>query len=464
MGDPRFSDLRRYLDFLEAEKQLVRVRKEVDPKYEIAAILHRLGNEKGPAVLFENVKGYNIPVVGGVYGTLERVAMGIGTTVIDYASEVSRRFATGGKAPVYMSSELAPVKEVKMIGEDSNLLSFPVITHQEKDASPYITAGVIIAYDKELSVYNVSTNRIQVVGPRDCNVHLAPGFDLWDIHRRAELRGEPVDISVNIGVPPAVHFAAVAPIPLGQSELDLAGAMLGEPVEVVQCETVDCIAIANAEIVIEAQILPNVRGQEGPFSDCADYYTGVRPTPSFKVTAITSRANPIYQAVMPGAPNSECDCLHWAGRQYRMWEYTKMFARDLKAIHMTSGGAGEFHIVVSLNPTMEGEVKNVISALFALPSIKLVTVVNDDVNIYDPNEVEWAVATRFQADRDLVVLHDALGIPIDPSVYKGVHRVLTAKMGIDATYKGNHERFERARPHPEAVRKVAENWREYFGG
>ena len=455
-----FKDLRSYLAFLEERKQLVRVKKEVDPAHEIAAILMKLGAQNGPAVLFENVKGYSIPVVGGVYGTLGRVATAIGTDVKGYAEEVSRRFRQNRIPPVTVSS--APVKEVKKIGNEANLLDLPILTHNEKDVSPYITAGVLITRDKDTGVLNASTNRIQVCGPRDCNVHLSPGFDMFDIQRRAEQRGEPMDITINIGTPPALHLACVAPLPLGESELELAGAMQGQAIEIVPCETIECVAVANAEIVIEAQVLPNVRNQEGPFSDCMGYYTGVRPTHSFKVKAITWRKDPIYQAVMAGAPATECDCLHWAGRQYRMWEHAKMFARDLKAVNMTVGGAGEFHIVVAMNPTMEGETKNVIAALMALTSIKQVVVVNDDVDIYDPVEVEWAIATRFQGDRDLVILPDALGTPIDPSVYKGQHRVLTTKVGIDATYKGKYEDFERAKPNRDVIKKVNEEWDSYF--
>jgi len=454
-----FATLRDYLAWLEARGELVHVATPVQAEYEIAAILRRLEQERGPAVLFENVVGREFRAVGGVYGTLERLAWGIGASVREYgavAAALSRRrlpaTIVGGATP--------PCQEVIRRGGDVDSLRFPILHHHEKDAGPYITGGVSITRDPDLDKLHASINRIQVVSGSYCRIHLAPGYDHWNIQRRAEQRGRPLEIAIAIGVPPALAYAAAANLAPNDSELALAGGYLGAPLELAPCVAIDGVAPIHAEIVLEAVIPPAVRELEGPFADCTDHYTQNEQSHVFEIRAITHRRDAIYQAVTAGAPYSECDHIQWSGRQYRVWEYVRNYARDLRGISMTVGGMGTMHVVVSIRPTHPGEPRGIISALLAIPNIKGVTVVDDDVDVFDPNDVEWAVATRFQPDRDLMVLQDMLGIPIDPSIYKG--HLLTAKWGMDATHKKGAAGDERVRPHPDSVELVNRRWAQYF--
>ena len=430
----------------------------VQAEYEIAAILRRLEQERGPAVLFENVVGREFRAVGGVYGTLERLAWGIGASVREYgavASALSRRRLP----PEIVGGVTPPCQEVVRRGSDVDLLRFPILHHHEKDAGPYVTGGVSITRDPDHGKLNASINRIQVVSGRYCRIHLAPGYDHWDIQRRAEQQGRPLEIAIAIGVPPALAYAAAANLAPGDSELALAGGYLGAPLELLLRRDRRPRAGARRDRAGGRDPARPARAG-GPFADCTDHYTQNEQSHVFEIRAITHRRDAIYQAVTAGAPYSECDHIQWSGRQYRVWEYVRNYARDLRGISMTVGGMGTMHVVVSIRPTHPGEPRGIISALLAIPNIKGVTVVDDDVDVFDPNDVEWAVATRFQPDRDLIVLQDMLGIPIDPSIYKG--HLLTAKWGIDATHKKGAAGDERVRPHPDYVEIVNRRWGQYF--
>lgn len=454
-----FESLREFISHLRQRGELVTVKKPVSARHEIGALLKLLERRAAPAVLFENIKDSQFPVLGAVYSSRDRVAAALGTDARGYAQEASRR-TRNLIEPEITTSAQPPCQEVVLKDDQADLSRLPILWHHEKDGGPYITAGVILAEDKAKGYINCSINRIQVVGKKHCRIHLSPGFDLYDIQRRAEASGEALGVAVALGAPPALLYAAVASLAPGQSELALAGGFLGRPLALSRCLTVDSPAPSHCEMVIEGIIPAQIREVEGPFADGTDHYTKNVNSHVLEITAITHRKDAIYQAVTAGAPYSECNNLQWVGRQYRIWEYVQNYARDVRAVNMTVGGTGSINVAVALRPTARGEVRSVIAALFALPYIKNVFVVDEDVDVFDPNDVEWAITSRVQADRDVVILSDAQGIPIDPSIYKS--GLLTAKLGIDATHKRKPEEEERVKAHPDYVKKIMENWEEYF--
>ncbi|BAF58677.1 3-polyprenyl-4-hydroxybenzoate decarboxylase and related decarboxylases [Pelotomaculum thermopropionicum SI] len=428
--------LREWLAFLEGKGKLKRVRKEVDPVFEIAA----LGKQADGicSLLFERVKGYAVPVVTGLAGDRELFAAAMSVPV----EGMLEKLAAAVENPVpcrLVSPDGAPVKEC-IIRENIDLLKMlPIPTHHAGDAGPYITAAILIARDPDSGVRNVSIHRLQVTGPDRLGILILPRH-LWHFFGKAERAGRPLEIALAIGVHPAVLLASQATTRLGVDELEIASALLPQPLELVKCETVDVEVPAGAEIVIEGKILPGVREVEGPFGEYPRYYGPAAPRPVVEVTAVTHRRQPVYHTIIPAS--REHLLLGGIAREAVLLQTVRQAVPTVKNVHLTPGGSCRYHAVISIEKKHEGEAKNAIFAAFTSSSeVKHVVVVDHEINIFDPEEVEWAVATRCQAGRDVFIVKDAMGNRLDPSSRDGV----SDKMGIDATIPLNlpGERFER---------------------
>ena len=288
-------DLRTYLAELEAAGELVRIQREVDPRFEIAAVIHRLQREHNKAVVFERVRGSSVPVAGNVLGSHERIARLLGVT----KDALSRTW--GGMEDDLASwpdgcGELAdePYEEV-------SLDSLPILTHCEKDGGPYITAGVALAADPISGIYNLSYHRIQVADPSRLGFRITPGNHLGVYHQAAEARGRSLPVAVLIGAPPAVMLAGAARLPLRVDELRLAAALSGARLPMQRCRTVDLPFPAGTEIVVEGELLCNVREPEGPFGDFMDAYLPVGLNPVLKVNCVRVRRNALYYGLLSGS-------------------------------------------------------------------------------------------------------------------------------------------------------------------
>jgi 2,5-furandicarboxylate decarboxylase 1 len=320
----------------------------------------------------------------------------------------------------------------------------PVITHYEKDGGPYITAGVVIAEDSKKQIRNISYHRLQVTGKDEIRLLIQPRH-LWNLYSDKEKENKPLEVAVAIGLDAAIRLAGAtwgSLIPLGFDELSIAGALRQKPVDIVRCETVDVMVPARAEIILEGEILPRLRRTEGPFAEFTGTYGEVWENPVMRIKAITHRQNPIYQDLLTFTP--EHHLLLAIPYEPVVYEAVRTYVPGTKAVQVTPSSCGKFHAVVCIRKEHPGDGKDAILAgLYSIRDIKLVTVVDDDVDPYNPREVEWAMATRFQADRDLVVIAGAKGNELDPSCPE---MALTAKMGIDATKPlSRSERFEKIR-------------------
>jgi 2,5-furandicarboxylate decarboxylase 1 len=337
-----------------------------------------------------------------------------------------------------------PVKEVK-ITKNIDLQGYlPVITHYEKDGGPYITAGVVIAEDKANGIRNISYHRLQITGKDEIRLLIQPRH-LWKLYTEKEKEEKPLEVAVAIGMDASIRLAGAtwgSLIPLGFDELSIAGALRKKAVEIVPCETVDVMVPARAEIIIEGEILPRMRKTEGPFAEFTGTYGDVWENPVLRVKAITHRKDPIYQDLLTFTP--EHHLLLGIPYEPVVYQAVRTYVPGTIAVHVTPSSCGKFHAVICIKKEHEGDGKDAILAgLYSIRDIKLVTVVDDDVDPYNSREVEWAVATRFQADRDLVVISGAKGNELDPSCPQ---LALTAKMGIDATKPlERRERFEKIR-------------------
>lgn len=432
-------DLRSQLEAVEKWGEVLHVTKEVNPRFELPAICKKLEADK--AVIFEKVKGYSMPVVVGLDNNRSRMARVLGTD--DFGLTPRYLEAIRSPLPPVVVKD-GPVKEVKTTRNIDLLNYLPVITHYEKDGGPYITAGVVIAEDKSRGVRNISYHRLQITGKDEIGLLIQPRH-LWKLYTEREKENQPLEVAVAIGLDTSIRLAGAtwgSLIPLGFDELSIAGALRQKAVEIVPCETVDVMVPARAEIVLEGEILPRTRKTEGPFAEFTGTYGDVWENPVLRVKAITHRKGPIYQDLLTFTP--EHHLLLAVPYEPVVYQAVRTYVPGTRAVHVTPSSCGKFHAVVSIRKEHEGDGKDAILAgLYSIRDIKLVTVVDEDVDPYNPREVEWALATRFQADKDLVVISGAKGNELDPSCPE---LALTAKMGMDATKPlARIERFEKIR-------------------
>jgi 2,5-furandicarboxylate decarboxylase 1 len=441
-GHRTHPDLRSWLQRLAATDRLVVARDGVSLTDELAAVAKKLERER--AVLFPRPGQHSIPVVANLFADRSWIADSLGVP----SGELLSRFQNAVRHPrPWIEVAAAPAHEV--IHREIDLLrQLPIPKHNEHDSGPYITAALLIARNPNTGIQNVSIHRCQVSGPDRIGVLLLPR------HTRhyfgmAEEAGEALEIALVIGVHPACILASQAIAALDDDEMEIAGALLGQPVEMVKCRTNRVRVPAHAEIVIEGRILPKVREPEGPFGEFPQYYGPRADREVIQVDAITHRKNPIFHTIVGGG--IEHLLLGGIPREATLLNHLQRSFPTVRDLRLTRGGTCRYHLAVKIGKTSDGEPKNIIMGAFAGHyDIKQVVVVDTDVDIDDPNEIEWAIATRFQADRDLVVVSGAQGSKLDPSSADGI----SAKMGIDATKPLSTEPMAFKRIHVKDIENV----------
>lgn len=425
--------LRTWLEYMSERKELAVVKKNVSLTYELAAYIKHTDG-KSP-VFFEEVEEYNMPVVAGIASTREQFAEALGCGV----REMSDHFLQALDHPIpnkQVSKEEAPVQE-EVITENIDLMKmFPIPKFHKKDAGHYITAGLAYVRDPETGNQNVSIHRLQVTGKDTLGALILPRHT-YSFFKNREEKGEPLEIAIVLGVDPILMLASQAIAELGQDETEIAGSLKGKPIPVVRCQTVNIDVPAETEIVLEGKILPHVREPEGPFGEFPSYYGPKSDKHVIKIEAVTKRKKPIFQTCLAGS--DENLLLGAIPREAGILRALRNTVPSVKEVHLTKGGKNRFHLIVSMKKRNEGEAKNVIYAAFASHyDIKQVIVVDEEIDIFNHEEVEWCVATRFQADRDLVVGHHSLGSKLDPSTENGVG----SKIGLDCTVPLDAEPFD----------------------
>src|ERR1700689_2085930 len=435
-------DLRGWLQRLVVTDRLVVAREGVSLIDELAAVAKKLELES--AVLFPAPGQHAIPVVANLFADRSWIAESLGVPV----NELLSRFQNAVRHPLpWVEVNTAPVQEV--VHRDVDLLRLlPIPKHNEHDSGPYITAALLIARNPQTGIQNVSIHRCQVSGPDRIGVLLLPRHTRH-CFRLAEEAGEALEIALVIGVHPACILASQAIAALDDDEMEIAGALLGEPIEMVKCRTNSVRVPAHAEIVIEGRILPKVREPEGPFGEFPQYYGPRADREVIHVDAITHRKNAIFHTIVGGGV--EHLLLGGIPREATLLEHLQRSFPSVRDVRLPRGGTCRYHLAVKSDKASHGEPKNIIMGAFGGHyDIKQVVVVDMDVDIDDPTEIEWAIATRFQADRDLVVVSGAQGSKLDPSSDEGV----SAKMGTDATKPLSTEPMEFKRIHVKGIENV----------
>jgi UbiD family decarboxylase len=426
---------RDFLKQMETKKEVLHVKDEVATKFEISAIMKNFDNE-GKILFFENVRNYGTKVVTNVCGTRERVCHALSVDSDGLYKKLIDAWHFSKKPRIVKDGM---VKEIT----EKDLSKIPILTHFEKDAGPYITSGVVHAKSIDGTIENVSVHRLMVLDNKHLAIRLVPRhlFKLWQMAKEAD---KDLEVSVSIGVHPAVLLAASSPVPFGVSEFDVANALMDNSLRLVECESVDAYAPADAELVLEGKILAAKEVAEGPFVDVTGTYDIQRKQPVLEVLGVMHRKDYVYHGLLPSG--AEHRLLMGLPHEVLIWEAVSKVVPRVYAVNLSVGGCGWLHAIISIEKQLDGDGKNALLAAFAAhPSLKHAVVVDSDIDVFDVSDVEWAVATRFQAGEDLVVINNVRGSTLDSSADQETG--LTSKMGVDATrpFSKPREKFDRAR-------------------
>lgn len=428
--------LRDFIQVLRKEGELLSLSKPFDPQYEISTVLSELGKRKAPAVLFRKAKGFEISVIGNLFGTVRRLALALGLEEDRLLEEVIPRLENRIR-PLLISEDPAEWIHVPR-GKADLLKVLPALTHYSKDSGPYITSGISSARDPKTGVTGRGLHRMEVRGKDLLGISLLnpPLADIYALHRK---EGKKMEIATAIGVPPAVFIASIFKVPDGVDKLSVAGGLKGEPAETTMAETVDLDIPAHGEIVIEGYIDPGDKEEDGTMGESSGYYMAFGKSPTIHVSSLKYRKGALYHAVVPWA--REVDSLLYLVHGLDFIPKMRKEIPSLRQIHLVPLTFGS-HVVMSMDTDHKGEIRRALTLALSFTMVKKVIVVDVDVDPQDEQEVEWALATRFQAERDLIVLPELRSQPIDPSARWTGEGFLTTKMGLDAT-RPKKEGFEK---------------------
>ncbi|AKB13797.1 MAG: UbiD family decarboxylase [Methanosarcina thermophila] len=414
---------RAFIDQLKENGKLVEISQPVSPRFEASRIAK---TTKAP-VLFHDISGSK--VIMNLLGSREELASMLGVPkeeIIKRLSEVSP------EGEVRLVSE-SPTLEV--IEDEVDLTKLPILTHFEKDGAPYITAGIVVSeYEGTI---NASIHRLMLVGKDKLAARLVPPRHTYLLYKKAAEKREPLPVAIVLGCDPIIIYATSTRVPVGK-EFEYAAALRGAPVELFECS--NGVKVPHSEIVLEGYIDPVEKVDEGPFVDITGTYDVVRKEPVIHITRIIHRKDPIYHGILPAGPEH----LLMMGVPYEPRIYRAVGeVTTVRNVVLTEGGCCYLHAVVQIEKQTEGDGKNAIMAAFAAhTSLKHVVVVDEDINIFDPNDVEFAIATRVKGDMDILIIPNVRGSSLDP---RGAPDGTTTKVGIDATkVLTEKENFERA--------------------
>lgn len=438
----RLADLGACIDHLDQAGALLRVKTEVDPVHELAGVARRLEGTR--CVLFERVRGSRFPVLCGLLWNRGIVGDIFGLPVRQVPFAIADAVGAWKKDPAALAPRLlerAPANEI--IEPEPDLHALPIPQHALKDGGRYLDASLVVARNPLTGALNASVHRMMVTGRDRLTFLIDPGRHLGDYVRIAEERGSPLEVAICNGTGLASWFAAALPR-LGDDKMRVAHHLVGKPLDMVRSRTVDVPAFANSQFVIEAEILPGLREEEGPFGEVTGFYGGRARRWVMRVRAITRRESPLFHTVLSGQ-----EVWNTVGLTAEAAIYRALKGRhpEVTAVFLPPGGCGFYHAVIQVDSPRPGAGREITRDAFAaFKSLQRAVVVDTDVDIYDPVDVEWAITTRFNPDTGLVVMPGEEGHILNPMVAvapDGSGGTVT-KIGMDATVPPHDKaRFER---------------------
>jgi 4-hydroxy-3-polyprenylbenzoate decarboxylase len=460
-----FKDLRAFIEFLENRGDLRRIQTPVSRHLEITEIADRTVKGGGPALIFENVEGYETPLAINLFGTHQRTAWALGVDDVgELADRIEELLGLVQSPPTGLGDKLrtlkdlagvartqpktvrrAPCQEIVLEGDDADLNILPVLKCWPMDAGPFITLPLVVSSDPETGRRNVGTYRMQVYDSRTTGMH-------WQTHkvgashyRAGEERGlDRMEVAVALGGDPATMWTGALPLPPDMDEIAAAGFIRNESVEMVKCKTIDLEVPAQAEYILEGYVVPGELRPEGPFGDHTGYYSPAEDYPVFHLTAITHRRDPIYPTTMVGRPPTEDFFMGTAAVRF-MLPAMKMTMPEVVDLNMPAEGVFHNLVIVSVKKEYPGHARKVMHAIWGLGLLalaKTIVVVDDFVDVQDLSEVAWRVTNNIDPARD-VVFADG---PVDDLDHASPTPRYGSKMGIDATAKGRGDGREREWP------------------
>ncbi len=456
-----FLSLQDFVKILEDKKQLVRIREPIDPVLEIAEIADRVVKQKGPALLFENVKGSSFPVLINTYGSWKRMAWALGVEdVEEHATRLRELLKTAPPQSFWDKFKMIPKlmevakslpKEVshapcqEVVMEEVDLSKLPILKCWPKDGGRFITLPMVITRDPDTGHRNVGLYRMQVLDKNTTAMH-------WQIHKvgsrhfqRYKERKEKIPVAVAIGGDPVLTYCASAPLPDGMDEFLFAGFLKGDHIKMVKCLTNDLMVPASADFILEGYIDPTEElVDEGPFGDHTGYYTPVEKFPKFHITKITHRKNPIYLTTIVGIPPMEDEFLGKATERLFLPLLQMTFP---EIIDMNLPPEACFHnlCILSIKKSYPGHAQKIMHALWGMGQMmfcKCFIVVDHDVSVQNITEIVWRVSNNIDAKRDITFVEG----PVDHLDHASPHQFIGSKMGIDATRKWKEEGYTREWP------------------
>lgn len=448
--------------FLAEARQLgpeffVSVSREVSALYEPCVIQQKLAAQRRfPAIRFERVAGSALPLATNLFGSYAMLGLALGVDPAEPKSAILRRFRERERNPIptrEIAARDAPVKQVVTTGAAVDLNALPIVHHAEQDSGRYITVGCLVVRDPDTGILNAGMYRHELQGRDRLGCMFNPTHHAGYIYRRYRELGRKMPAVLFIGHHPAALLGTLAQGPIDQDEYQVMGALLGEPLEVVPGETVDLPVPAFAEIAIEGFLDPAAETKDGPFAEFTGYYGPAKdPVGLMRVTAITMRADAIYHDLDPAHP--EHNLANALTLESAVWAAVRNLVPSVTAVYMPVSGACRFTAYVAIRKRVPGEGKSAgLAALAANSNVKIAVVVDDDIDIYDEQQVLWAIATTFEADSGLAVIPNAMGSHLNPSAYGEVRSQkgpMNTKLVIDATRPATMKFETRIRP-PQAA-------------
>lgn len=474
-----YRNLGEFIERLEQEGELHRIYAPVNPELEITEIADRISKSAGPALLFEQVVGSDIPLIINMFGSRRRMALALGVEDLEDVSAEIKRLLTPPRLmglfdklraltqliefakypPRILSS--APCQRVEL---EPDLDLLPVLKCWQGDAGRFITLGITFTTDPDTGIQNAGLYRLQLFDSRTTGMHWHPHHDGAQIYRKYLARGERMEVAVAFGADPAITYSASAPLPPGFDEMLFAGFLRKKAVEMVKCKTNDIFVPAESEIVLEGYVEPGELRTEGPFGDHTGYYSPPADYPVFHITSITARPDPIYPATIVGKPPME-DCYLAKATERIFLPLLQMYLPEIVDIELPAFGVFHNFAFVSIKKSYPYHARKVMHALWGLGQMmftKFIVVVEEDVDVHNVEEVLWRVGSNVDPERDIEVVRG----PVDTLDHASPEANAGSKMGIDATRKlpeeGHKRPWSQEISMPEEIKAlVSRRWHEY---